>query len=80
MHRLLNISIAVMEKFLGFLDENQGEMLRDFSRVATPIVDCIFRGNIYQEEIALEKVSRDDIAGLPRGSSLLLSCFAKDSR
>ena len=74
--RLLAPSDADFAAFLALLKSHQGDMLRSFSSAAGPILDFMFDGNLHHSEpFPLEICEHVDIAGLPRASAKLLSCF-----
>jgi len=78
--RLCSMAVADLEKFLPILDRSQGNLLREFSEAANPMVRHMLRGTVKGSQIfRLEAIDPEEILRLPKGSRALLSMLGESS-
>ncbi|KAL3479394.1 hypothetical protein BJX99DRAFT_255651 [Aspergillus californicus] len=71
--KIVNLRTSVFEEFVKLLDESQGYILRGFSVAVFPALLALLQGRLEDEEpFPLERVGRDKILELTKGSPELL--------
>ncbi|KAL4777961.1 hypothetical protein BJX76DRAFT_363183 [Aspergillus varians] len=76
-YKFLNPKKSVFDEFVTLLDESQGHILRTFSAVVSPPLCALLQGRLDEEEpFPLEKVGKDKIIELPKGSPDLLQLIS----
>ncbi|KAL2861011.1 uncharacterized protein BJX67DRAFT_367487 [Aspergillus lucknowensis] len=71
--KILNLRNSVFDEFVKLLDDSQGDILRQFSVAVFPPLWALLQGRLEEEEpFSLERVGRDKILELTKGSPDLL--------